>query len=130
MIEALIGVMVIVVAVLVFLPGLIQSRKMIQRSQRVETATEVAEAELEHWREATFTGLPAIKASSQSTSQSLSQPNPLPGPSGSVVFTKVDSNLLPTASEYNRRKIAATVNWNDGHGDVGSVVLTSMVVGL
>lgn len=102
------------------------SRTVTRKQQRTEIATHIAAAEIETYRGRSFTSLPAVPSSSVTVP--LTNTNSLPGGTGSATFTKVDSALNETSSEYGRRKIAVTVGWDDKNQDKGSVTLTSVLV--
>lgn len=128
MIEALVALFVMVVVTVAFIPGFTQSRRMVRHSQRIELATAIAQAELETWRAAGYDNLPAIPGGSTSTTVPLSQQNTLPGPSGSVTFTYLDSSLAPTPNPSRRERVDVTVGWNESGQDQGSVTLSNLVV--
>ena len=125
--EVVVAVFVIGVAMITFIPCFVQGRASVRKSQRIELAAKVANAEIEKWRHAGYSGLPTIPAGKSSVTQSLSVPNPLPKGGGQIKFQHVNTSLAATTVDTGLEQMDATVSWDDTVGDHGSVTINALI---
>jgi len=130
LIEAILALMVVGMLAATALPSFIQAERAVKTAHHREIATQAAHEALEGWRQAGFAGLPAIPNGQTSATATFTPPSALPGATGTVTFTRVDTAFAPDVLETGRREVVTTVKWAGTSGDTGTVTQATLIVNL
>ena len=128
LIEAMVALFVISLISAVFPPLFIQADRAVKTAHHREMATQAAHQALEGWRQMGYALLPAIPAGQTVVAARFTPPTGLPGATGTVTITRVDTSFVPTAVETGRREVVTSVTWAGTGSDVGTVTQATLLV--
>lgn len=115
-------------AVSVFAVSFPAAAQAISRSRHLDQAANSCQQQLEFYRDVGYSSLPAISAGSQSVSLSFTPTSDLPGATGTVTLTQVDSAFAATTAVTGRITIDVTVAWIGVGSDRGTHTVTSLII--
>jgi prepilin-type N-terminal cleavage/methylation domain-containing protein len=128
LVEAMVALFVIALISAVFPPLFIQADRAVKTAHHREIATQAAHQALEGWRQMGYALLPVIPAGQTVVAATFAPPTGLPGATGTVTITRVDTSFVPATVETGRREVVTSVTWAGTGSDLGAVTQTTLLV--
>jgi prepilin-type N-terminal cleavage/methylation domain-containing protein len=101
--------------------------RALSRSRHTDIASDACQQQLELYRQVGYDSLPAIPAGSSSLKVQFAAPAGLPGATGAVTFTRLDSSFSATTQDTGRVRADAGVAWTGTGSDRGAITVTSLI---
>lgn len=128
LVEAMVALVVIALISAAFPTLFIQADRTVKTAHHREIATQAAHQALEGWRQMGYALLPAVPNGETSIVATFTPPTSLPGATGTVTVTRVDTSFVPDPVETGRREVVTSVTWAGTGSDLGTVTQATLLV--